>query len=137
MTDNTQNGGHCQPNVYAQAPAVSRFELATYNYLRDLIASREIPCDWVPLEGVHAYETKDLFALAVAHLENRKQTDPDLGAAAGLAVTPKALAARHVPSAVGAVTQTHAASVWPASAAHFFPSMNTDPEEATDSNHLV
>ncbi|KAH6697093.1 FAD dependent oxidoreductase [Plectosphaerella plurivora] len=108
-----RNGGHCQPNVYAQAPAVSRFEVATFRYLRDLVAANAIPCDWVPLEGVHAYETKDLFAQATAHLVDRQRSDPELGAGARLAEKPEDLAALHVPSAAGAVAQTHAASVWP------------------------
>ncbi|KAK1700281.1 FAD dependent oxidoreductase [Colletotrichum godetiae] len=105
-----RNGGHCQPVAYNPNTAIATFELANYAHLRDLIASNAIPCDWVPLRGVHALLTPDLVDAA------RKQIaalPPRFASLARLVTDAEELARLRIPNAVGAVVQEEAASVWP------------------------
>ncbi|EFW99189.1 FAD dependent oxidoreductase superfamily [Grosmannia clavigera kw1407] len=129
-----RNGGHCQPSVYGNPADVADFELATFRFLRDFVATHNIPCDWrtLPGGGVHAYLDEDLFAAAAELVESLQHTRPDLAELAQVVkpttatATPteteteaasefakptlESLRLRH---AAGAVVQTHAASVWP------------------------
>ncbi|KAM0333076.1 hypothetical protein ACHAQA_001734 [Verticillium albo-atrum] len=112
-TDLLQNGGHCQPSVYGISPAVARFELNTYDFLRDLVAEHNIPCDWVSFSGVHAFYTPDLFAAAALRIADLARAHPDLAAQARVVRSAAELAELGVAGAVGAVVQQSAASVWP------------------------
>ncbi|KAK2003230.1 FAD dependent oxidoreductase [Colletotrichum falcatum] len=105
-----RNGGHCQPLAYNPNPAIADFELRNYAYLADLIASNAIPCDWVPLRGVHALFTPDLVATAGKQIA---ALPPHLAGLARLVTDPEELKSLKVPHAVGAVVQERAASVWP------------------------
>ncbi|KAM0287518.1 hypothetical protein ACHAQH_000472 [Verticillium albo-atrum] len=108
-----RNGGHCQPSVYGLSPAVARFELNTYAFLRDLVAEHSIPCDWVSLPGVHAFYTPDLFAAAALRIADLGRDHPELAAKARVVRSATELTELGVPGAVGAVVQADAASVWP------------------------
>ncbi|KAG7129486.1 hypothetical protein HYQ45_011350 [Verticillium longisporum] len=108
-----RNGGHCQPSVYGLSPAVARFELNTYAFLRDLVAEHDVPCDWVSFPGVHAFYTPDLFAAAALRIADLGRAHPDLAAKARVVRSAAELAALGVHGAVGAVVQADAASLWP------------------------
>lgn len=41
-----QNGGHCQPLVYASAPAVAAFELEVFDFMERLVREEGLDCDW-------------------------------------------------------------------------------------------
>ena len=55
-----QNGGHCQPGVWNNNPNIARFELATFNLIRDLVAENDIHCDWEVVGGVHAFFSQEI-----------------------------------------------------------------------------
>ncbi|KAK0638831.1 FAD dependent oxidoreductase [Cercophora newfieldiana] len=110
-----RNGGHCQPFLYGNAPAVAEFELENYRFLRDLVSSENIPCDWVDVTGVHGYLTPTLFNAAAATAERLKASHPHL--AEGIDVVQphdtKRLRELRVPTVAGAIIQPRAASLWP------------------------
>lgn len=115
MTDNPQNGGHCQPVVYASPPSIAAFELETYHFLAALVADNHIPCDWVSLPGggVHAFLTQDLFDLAQTAVSSLRKVAPDLASQVEVVSSSEDLAELRVPGVKGAVVQRHAASLWP------------------------
>ncbi|KAK1971729.1 FAD dependent oxidoreductase [Colletotrichum sublineola] len=105
-----RNGGHCQPMAYNPNTAIADFELRNYAHLADLVAANAIPCDWVPLRGVHALLTPDLVAAAKQRIA---ALPPHLAGLVRLVTDPEELKSMKVPRAVGAVVQERAASVWP------------------------
>ncbi|GJC98444.1 FAD dependent oxidoreductase [Colletotrichum higginsianum IMI 349063] len=105
-----RNGGHCQPVAYNPNTTIADFELRNYTHLADLIAANAIPCDWVPLQGVHALLTPDLVTAAA---EQIAALPPRLSGLARLVTDPGELRTLKVPNAAGAVVQERAASVWP------------------------
>lgn len=113
----SQNGGHCQPLTYSVPAHIAAFELANYDFLRSFAAAHSIPCDWtdLPVGGVHAYLTPELFAVASAAASERRAARPDL--ADNIKIVPGTdrarLAELHVPHAEGAIVQRRAASLWP------------------------
>lgn len=107
-----QNGGHCQPGIWDSVPEVARFELATFNLIKDLVAEHQIPCDWQVVGGVHAIFSQEVLGAARKQLE-RLRRHPDLGHEAVLIQDRAELAARHVPEALAAVYQPNAAKCWP------------------------
>ncbi|KAH8597654.1 FAD dependent oxidoreductase [Bisporella sp. PMI_857] len=122
-----RNGGHCQPAIYAAAsPNISHFELQTYLYLKELVETHSIPCDWKTTTSVHAYYSASLFANAQATVERLKESYPDLAVKDAVITKesggrlPWATADKNVtledlraPNADGAIVQLHAASLWP------------------------
>lgn len=123
-----QNGGHCQPAMYAAPPHIASFELRNYAYIKSLVEDYSIPCDWHSTSGVHAYYSPALFAVAEDVVKRLAESYPDL--AANVAVVKKGaagppayllagerkeltLAGLRVPSAEGAIVQWNAASLWP------------------------
>ncbi|EQL02963.1 FAD dependent oxidoreductase [Ophiocordyceps sinensis CO18] len=107
-----RNGGHCQPGIWDSVPEVARFELATFNLIKDLVAEHQIPCDWQVVGGVHAIFSQEVLGAARKQLE-RLRRHPDLGHEAVLIQDRAELAARHVPEALAAVYQPNAAKCWP------------------------
>ncbi|KAK1593334.1 FAD dependent oxidoreductase [Colletotrichum navitas] len=105
-----RNGGHCQPMAYNPNTAIAEFELRNYAHLTDLVAANAIPCDWVPLRGVHALLTQDLVAAAEKQIAALL---PHLAGLVRLVTDPEELKSLRVPHAAGAVVQERAASVWP------------------------
>jgi glycine/D-amino acid oxidase-like deaminating enzyme len=123
-----QNGGHCQPAMYATQPHIASFELRNYSYLKSLVEEYSIPCDWHTTTGVHAFYSASLFSTIEEVIQNLTDHYPDL--AANVAVITKGkggsppwllegerteytLEALRIPTAEGAVVQWHAASLWP------------------------
>ncbi|KAK7754730.1 hypothetical protein SLS62_003288 [Diatrype stigma] len=134
-----RNGGHCQPAMYAAAPHIASFELRNYAYLKTLVESYSIACDWHSTSGVHAYYSKPLFAEVRRAVERLADTYPDLAANVELVTKSgggggkgsgggsdggvkwlleqerreTTLEGLRVGRAEGAVVQWHAASLWP------------------------
>ena len=107
-----QNGGHCQPGVWSNTEEISRFELATFNLVRDLVTEHKIPCDWKVVGGLHAIYSEDILTAAKQQIK-RLQKHPDLKDKAFLITDPAELAAQRVPDAIGAILQPNAAKLWP------------------------
>lgn len=108
-----QNGGHCQPIVYASKPHIAAFELEAYHFLKHFIEENRIPCDWVSFSGVHTFLTQELFDVAEKAAALVKKHHPDLGSQLTIVRDPDGLASLRIPTAKGAIVQKHAASVWP------------------------
>ena len=108
-----QNGGHCQPNVYANEPHIASFELANYTFLKELVQREGIPCDWETTPGVHALYEDDLVDRARRNIERLRQLDPSLAETVSLVTDRTALEELRLQNAMGAVVQRHAASLWP------------------------
>ncbi|KAG6008704.1 hypothetical protein E4U21_004059 [Claviceps maximensis] len=109
-----RNGGHCQPMLYKSKPSVARFELGTYIYLRDLIATHQISCDWRTVGGVHALFEDEAVEVVEKMIERLNREEPDL--ADKVTVVNKdhrGLQILRVPWARGAVYQPNAAKLWP------------------------
>ncbi|KAI0490546.1 FAD dependent oxidoreductase [Xylaria cf. heliscus] len=107
-----RNGGHCQPTVWDSAAEVARFELGTFELIRDLVAAHHVPCDWRVVGGVHAIYSQEVLAAAEAQIR-RLQKYPDLKDKAVLITDRAELEARHVPDALGVIFQPNAAKLWP------------------------
>ncbi|KHN96608.1 FAD dependent oxidoreductase [Metarhizium album ARSEF 1941] len=108
-----RNGGNCQPMVYGSKPSIARFELGTYDFLKDLIARHKIPCDWRTVGGVHGIFDEDVLE-AVEKIIDRLQTShPDLAEKAILVKDERGRRALRVPQARAAVYQPVAAKLWP------------------------
>ncbi|KAK0719576.1 FAD dependent oxidoreductase, partial [Lasiosphaeris hirsuta] len=123
-----RNGGHCQPEVYRSAPDVAAFELENYHFLRDLVKTHSIPCDWEDKDGiVHSFFSQDLWEEALAAVEKTERLHPELAAQLEVIHRPSpssfsatkppggnhTLAGLRIPNAHGAVIQKHGATVWP------------------------
>ncbi|KAK2603679.1 hypothetical protein QQS21_004153 [Conoideocrella luteorostrata] len=108
-----RNGGHCQPMVYLSKPNVARFELGTYNFLKDFVAKNKISCDWHTVGGVHAMFDKAAVEAVEKVIRRLKQDHPDLAEKAMLGKDEKWCSMLRVPQACGAVYQPNAAKLWP------------------------
>lgn len=114
--------------MYAAAPHIASFELRNYSYLKSLVETYSIPCDWHTTSGVHAYYSASLFELAKDVIKRLGEKYPDV--AANVAVVTKGeggspswlldaerkeltLDGLRIPTAEGAVVQWQAASLWP------------------------
>ncbi|TRX87927.1 hypothetical protein FHL15_011185 [Xylaria flabelliformis] len=107
-----RNGGHCQPAVWDSAEEVARFELGTFDLIRDLVARHAVPCDWHVVGGIHAIYSHEVLEAAEKQI-TRLQKHPDLRDKAVLITDREELAANHVPDALGAIFQPNAAKLWP------------------------
>ncbi|KAI1425863.1 FAD dependent oxidoreductase [Xylaria sp. FL1777] len=107
-----RNGGHCQPTVWDSVEEIARFELGTFNLIRDLVAEHDIPCDWKVVGGIHAIYSQEVLDAAKKQIK-RLQKYPDLKDKAVLITDRDELAAQHVPDALGAIFQPNAAKLWP------------------------
>ncbi|KAI0184033.1 FAD dependent oxidoreductase [Xylaria flabelliformis] len=123
-----RNGGHCQPAYYNTPPHIAAFEHRTYSYLKALVESHSIPCDWHVTTGVHGYYSLELFNTSKKIIEKIQKDHPDIGA--NIAVVTKGnsepssdllkgemkkltLESLRVGAAEGAVVQQNAGSLWP------------------------
>ncbi|KAI0196618.1 FAD dependent oxidoreductase [Xylaria flabelliformis] len=107
-----RNGGHCQPTVWDSAEEVARFELGTFDLIRDLVARHAVPCDWHVVGGIHVIYSQEVLEAAEKQIR-RLQKHPDLRDKAVLITDREELAANHVPDALGAIFQPNAAKLWP------------------------
>ncbi|KAI0414139.1 FAD dependent oxidoreductase [Xylaria grammica] len=107
-----RNGGHCQPTVWNSVEEIARFELATFNLIKDLVAEHDVPCDWRVVGGVHSIYSQEVLDAAKTQIK-RLQKYPDLKDKAVLITNKDELAAQHIPDALGAIYQPNAAKLWP------------------------
>lgn len=109
-----RNGGHCQPKYYSKPIHLARFELANYEYLRDLIEMEKVQCEWRQVVGCHAYMNEEMLQEAIRGVEQLRLDDPKLGALVGYTTDKiKLEAMRLSPNVKGAITEDFAASLWP------------------------
>lgn len=108
-----QNGGHCQPIIYASKPQIATFELETYHFLKNFVEENHVPCDWVSFSGVHTFLTREFFDVASKAAARLKKNHPHLGSQFTIVREQEALTSLRIPTAKGAIVQKHAASVWP------------------------
>ncbi|KAG6156950.1 hypothetical protein E4U37_008030 [Claviceps purpurea] len=108
-----RNGGHCQPLLYKAKPTIGRFELGTYTFLRDLVATNEIPCDWRTEGGVVAFYEDEVVKGVEEVIARLKREAPDLAEMVTLFEDKQDLQRLRVPWARAAVYQPNAAKVWP------------------------
>ncbi|KAM4067306.1 FAD dependent oxidoreductase [Hirsutella rhossiliensis] len=88
-----RNGGHCLPHVFNREPHIPRFELATFEFLQDLVAANDIPCAWRTVGCVRGLTSPEAVEAAL--------------------VTDKAgLETNRVLALAGAVFQSDAAKCW-------------------------
>ncbi|KAI2643149.1 FAD dependent oxidoreductase [Xylaria nigripes] len=107
-----RNGGHCQPGVWSKSAEVARFELATFEMLKDLITENSIPCDWKVVGGIMAAYSQQVLDAAEKQIA-RLQKYPDLRDKALLVLDRHDLVYHRVPDAHGAIFQPYAAKLWP------------------------
>lgn len=110
-----KNGGHCQPFVYLSQPHIGRFELATYDFLGDLIRQNDIPCSWEEVGGVHSITSPSMASLVEERMSQLRASHPDLARRVRLVTDREELRALRLRDehAVAAVVQDHAAKCWP------------------------
>lgn len=100
--------------VYSSKPDVARFELDTYDFLRDLILRNSIPCHWRRLPGVHSIYSPDILSLVKSRISQLQTSHPDLASKVHLVTeTAELQKLRLRDNAIAAVVQDCAASVWP------------------------
>lgn len=112
-----QNGGHCQPKLFGQAPHISRFELDNYTFLKSFIKENNIPCDWETVEGCKSFYSKAMFDMAISDSEASAKLDPELGKLMTPIrpgdANPSLKDVRLGSASLGALVQKPAASLWP------------------------
>ncbi|PNY25403.1 oxidoreductase OrdL [Tolypocladium capitatum] len=106
-----RNGGHCQPGVWNNNPNIARFELATFDFINDLVTYNDIQCDWEVVGGIHPFYSQEVLDAAEKQMKNL-QRHPDLKDKAVL-VDKDELGRYRVPDAIGAIYQPNAAKCWP------------------------
>ncbi|KAG6015623.1 hypothetical protein E4U54_003208 [Claviceps lovelessii] len=99
--------------LYKSKPSVARFELGTYRFLRDLIATKQISCDWRTVGGVHGLFEEEAVEVVDRIVERLKREEPDLADQVTLVKDQEGLGTLRVPGARGAVYQPNAAKLWP------------------------
>ncbi|KAK4164833.1 FAD dependent oxidoreductase-domain-containing protein [Cladorrhinum sp. PSN259] len=108
-----RNGGHCQPLVYGAVPEVAEFEIENFEYLKKMVEDEQIDCDWVTLAGIHAFYTQNMFDLAASSVARLQHSNPSLASTLELVNSPSECPQFRIPTALGAVIQKKAASLWP------------------------
>lgn len=98
------------------SPDIREFELRNFQVIKEMVSKNEIPCDWRTTSVVHSFLSKRMFDLAVQELEKNSKTDPGVLEQAKVvtkdSISPS-LEDLRLPSSVGAIVQTPAASLWP------------------------
>lgn len=115
-TEHIKNGGHCAPAAYLEPPDIRAFELQNFLTLEELVAKNDIQCDWRTTSVIHAWLSRSMFALAVEAYEENLRVDPETAKHAQVITKDSqspSLEDLRLPTAVGAVIQTPAASLWP------------------------
>ncbi|KAJ2983587.1 hypothetical protein NUW58_g6225 [Xylaria curta] len=107
-----RNGGHCQPGIWDSPVETARFELATFDLIKELVTKHNIPSDWQVIGGVHPIFSPELLTAAQQQIR-RLQRYPDLQHKAVLIEDKDELVSKHAPNAVAAIYQPNAAKLWP------------------------
>ncbi|KAH7310864.1 FAD dependent oxidoreductase [Stachybotrys elegans] len=108
-----RNGGHCQPAYYNCPPHIAAFEHQTYSYMKELVESLSIPCDWHVTTGVHGFYSLELFNTSKKVIEKIQKNHPDIGAHIAVVTEERELGSLRVSPAEGAVVQQNAGSLSP------------------------
>ncbi|UNI15657.1 hypothetical protein JDV02_002168 [Purpureocillium takamizusanense] len=107
-----RNGGHCHPGVWNNSPEVARFELATFDLIKALVAKYDIPCDWQVVGSLQPIFDPEVLRVAQRRIK-RLQAHRDLRDKAVLILDKDELVSRRVPEAIAAVYHPNAAKCWP------------------------
>lgn len=99
--------------MFASKPHIAAFELATYNFLKDLITENDIPCDWHSVGGVASLPSQEVVDIVAHHLAYLGENHPELADKATLFTDASDLEKLRVRGAKGAVLQPNAAKCWP------------------------
>ncbi|KAK2766081.1 hypothetical protein FQN54_007596 [Arachnomyces sp. PD_36] len=108
-----RNGGHCKPSIYSAQAQVARFELDTYNFLKDLVTENNISCDWRSTGSVTSFYTEEQVEEAAKSLEELRKNDSSIADKVTLHTKPEDLAALRLLNSPGAVSQDEGAKLWP------------------------
>ncbi len=90
--------------------------MQNFRTLEKLVAKNNIQCDWKTLFGVQSFLSKSMFEIAVQMFEDSSKRDPEIVKQAKVITKDSqspSLEDLRIPSAVGAIVQTPAASLWP------------------------
>lgn len=99
--------------VYGSKPNIARFELGTFQFMKEFVAENKIPCDWHTVGGVHGIFDEDVLEAVEKVLEQLKRNFPDLAEKAILVKDKEGRKSLRVPQALAAVYQPNAAKLWP------------------------
>jgi glycine/D-amino acid oxidase-like deaminating enzyme len=114
-THTIQNGGHCQPVLFAYPhdPSIGHFELENFRTIRDLIEAKNIDCEFVVQPGVRTFYSRRLWNEVELAVLTCQETSPKLAELMTLVTDKDELAKLRVPTATGAVVTKIAARMWP------------------------
>ena len=114
-TPTIQNGGHCQPVLFAHPhdPSIGHFELENFRTLQSLIEAKKIDCGFVVQPGVRTFYSRRLWNEVELAVLTCQQTSPKLAELMTLVTDKNELAKLRVPTATGAVVTKIAARMWP------------------------
>ncbi|KAM3556465.1 hypothetical protein MY1884_005050 [Beauveria asiatica] len=108
-----RNGGHCHPLIFITKPSVARFELDNYFFLRDLVSTHQVPCDWESTSAVCRLATEDEAEAARENMRLLRRYHPSLADKVRYVEDQRELTELRVPGARAAVVHPHAAKLWP------------------------
>jgi glycine/D-amino acid oxidase-like deaminating enzyme len=110
-----QNGGHCKPHLFQAAPDIAKFELRNYRNIAELITQHQIDCEYQQLSRgtCFTFNSTDDFIEAQKLVRALQSSDPELARYITVVEDKASLTDLLIPNAVGAVTQTIAAKLWP------------------------
>ncbi|KAI9711563.1 MAG: hypothetical protein M1820_002128 [Bogoriella megaspora] len=114
-----RNGGHCQPLLYDRPVEVGRFELNTYNIIKEMMTNQNaedgtpISCEYHAQPGCRAFYEEKLMDAAEEDVAALKNEAPDLGELVRVVRDPKELAKLRLSEAVGAIVSQPASRLWP------------------------
>ncbi|KIW12107.1 hypothetical protein PV08_09381 [Exophiala spinifera] len=108
-----RNGGHCQPLVHAERPAIIDFEMRNYAHIRDLVKLHDVPCDFRQIPGVLGFWNKTYFDEAKAALQGSLVTAEHRKLVEVVEAPEELQNLRLTGGVVGAIVQTVAASLSP------------------------
>lgn len=108
-----KNGGHCRPSIYSTTTQIARFELDTYNFLKQLVAEHNISCDWGSVGAVISFPNKEQSNAAAQRIDALRKLDPALAAKVRHYNSTEDLQRLRLVNMAGAVEQPDAAKLWP------------------------
>ncbi|KAI9776646.1 MAG: hypothetical protein M1839_009452 [Geoglossum umbratile] len=110
-----RNGGHCKPHFFQVALDIAQFELRNYRNIAEFVTHHQIDCEYQQLSSgtCFTFNSADDFAEAQKLVQTLQSSDPELARHLAVVEDKGSLAGLLVPNAVGAITQTIAAKLWP------------------------
>jgi glycine/D-amino acid oxidase-like deaminating enzyme len=97
------------------APDVAQFELRNYRNIAEFVTHHQIDCEYQQLSSgtCFTFNSADDFVEAQKLVQTLQSSDPELAQHLAVVEDKGSLAGLLVPNAVGAITQTIAAKLWP------------------------